>query len=39
MQEERWLARHNEVKTYIEENHHNQSKNAPEERGLYVIWI
>ena len=29
---ERWLAKHNEVKTYIEENHHNQSKNAPEEK-------
>ena len=33
-QETRWLARYNEVKTFIEKNHRNQSKFVPEERGL-----
>lgn len=30
-QDERWLARYNEVKTFIEVNKRNQSKYAPEE--------
>lgn len=30
-QEERWLARYNEVKTFIEREHRNPSKYAPEE--------
>ena len=31
-QEERWLARYNEVKTFIEINHRNPSKYYPEEK-------
>lgn len=31
-QDERWMARYNEVKTFIEENHRNPSKYAPEEK-------
>lgn len=33
-QEERWLTRYNEVKTFIEENHRNPSKYVDSERGL-----
>ena len=33
-QDERWLARYNEVKTFIEENHRNPSKYVDSERGL-----
>ena len=31
-QEERWQARYNEVKSFIEENHRNPSKYVAEER-------
>ena len=31
-QDERWLVRYNEVKTFIETNHRNPSKYAPEEK-------
>ncbi len=31
-QDERWLIRYNDVKTFIEPNHRNPSKYAPEER-------
>lgn len=31
-QDERWLARYNEVKTFIETNQRNPSKYNPEER-------
>ena len=31
-QGERWMARYHEVKTFIEENHRNPSKYAPEEK-------
>ena len=31
-QDERWLARYNEVKSIIEVNHRNPSKYAPEEK-------
>jgi hypothetical protein len=31
-QDERWLARYNEVKNFIEVNHQNPSKYAPEEK-------
>ena len=31
-QETRWLRRYNEVKSFIEENHRNPSKYAPEEK-------
>ena len=31
-QDERWLARYNEVKSFIEANHRNPSKYNPEEK-------
>ncbi len=31
-QDARWMMRYNEVKTFIEQNHRNPSKYAPEER-------
>ena len=31
-QDERWMMRYNEVKTFIEQNHRNPSKYAPEEK-------
>lgn len=31
-QDERWLARYNEVKAFIETNHRNPSKYYPEEK-------
>lgn len=31
-QEERWMTRYNEVVSFIETNHRNPSKYAPEER-------
>lgn len=31
-QDERWLARYNEVKSFIETNHRNPSKYYPEEK-------
>lgn len=34
-QEERWKARYDEVKTFIETNKRNPSKYAPEERNMY----
>ena len=33
-QDERWLVRYNEVKSFIEENHRNPSKYNPEEKLL-----
>ena len=38
-QDERWLAKYNEVKTFIEENHRNPSKHDAEERGKYLNWL
>lgn len=38
-QDEKWLAKYNEVKTFIEENHRNPSKHDAEERGLYLNWL
>ncbi len=38
-QDERWLAKYNEVKTFIETNHRNPSKYDDSERGLYCNWI
>ena len=34
-QEERWKARYDEVKTFVETNKRNPSKYAPEERNMY----
>ena len=33
-QEERWLTRYNEVVAFIEREHRNPSKYAPEERNM-----
>jgi len=38
-QDERWLAKYNEVKTFIETNHRNPSKYDAEERGKYCNWL
>ena len=38
-QEERWLAKYNGVKTFIETNHRNPSKHNDEERGRYLNWL
>lgn len=38
-QEERWLAKYNDVKTFIVKNHRNPSKYDDTERGLYCNWI
>ena len=38
-QDERWLAKYNEVKTFIETNHRNPSKHDPEERFNYYNWL
>ena len=38
-QDERWLAKFNEVKTFIETNHRNPSKHDPEERFKYYNWL
>ena len=38
-QDERWLAKYNEVKTFIEANHRNPSKYDAEERGKYYNWL
>ena len=39
IQDERWLAKYNEVKTFIETNHRNPSKHDPEERFKYYNWL
>jgi len=38
-QDERWMARYNEVMTFIETNKRNPSKHDEEERGKYLNWI
>ena len=38
-QDERWKARYNEVKTFIETNKRNPSKYDAEERGDYYTWL
>ncbi len=38
-QDERWLAKYNEVKSFIEINHRNPSKHDAEERGKYLNWL
>ena len=37
-QEERWMAKYEEVKRFVEDNKRNPSKYVPEERTL-VNWI
>lgn len=38
-QEEKWLAKFNEVMAFIETNHRNPSRYDDDERGLYVNWL
>ena len=38
-QNERWLARYNEVKNFIETNKRNPSRYDDTERGLYCNWL
>ena len=38
-QDEKWLAKYNEVKKFIEANKRNPSKHDDTERGLYCNWI
>lgn len=37
-QDERWIARYNEVVTFLEENHRNPSKHRIEEHN-YLNWL
>lgn len=38
-QDELWLKKYQDVKTFIESNHRNPSRYDPEERGKYCNWI
>lgn len=38
-QDERWLAKYNEVKAFIESNHRNPSKHDPEECYKFYNWL
>ena len=38
-QDERWLARYNEVLNFIQVNRRNPSRYDAEERGLYLNWL
>lgn len=38
-QDEKWNARYNEVKNFIETNKRNPSRYDPTERGLYCNWL
>lgn len=38
-QDERWLAKYNEVMDFIEKNKRNPSRYDDNERGLYCNWI
>lgn len=38
-QEERWIAKFNVVKNFIETNKRNPSKYDAEERGEYYTWL
>lgn len=38
-QDEKWLAKYNEVKSFIETNKRNPSKHSDEERGMYLNWM
>lgn len=38
-QDERWLERYTEVKSFIELNHRNPSRHNPEERFKYCNWL
>ena len=36
-QDEKWMLRYNEVKTFIEKNQRNPSKYYPEERNMHTF--
>ncbi len=38
-QDEKWIARYNEVVTFIETNKRNPSRYDDTERGLYFNWL
>ena len=38
-QDEQWLSKYNEIRSFIEANKRNPSKYIPEERGSYLNWI
>ena len=38
-QDEKWMEKYNEVKSFIETNHRNPSKHDPEERFKYYNWL
>ena len=38
-QDEKWIAKYNEVVTFIETNKRNPSKYDAEERGDYYTWL
>ena len=38
-QEERWIAKYNEVVDFIQTNHRNPSRYNPEERYKYYNWL
>lgn len=38
-QDEKWIARYNEVVTFIKTNKRNPSRYDPMERGLYCNWL
>ena len=38
-QDEKWIARYDEVVTFIETNKRNPSKYDAEERGEYYTWL
>ena len=38
-QDDRWLEKYNEVKTFLETNKRNPSRYDNNERGLYCNWI
>lgn len=38
-QDERWMARYNEIVAFIEREHRNPSKYYPEERGKFCNWL
>lgn len=38
-QDEKWIARYQELKNFIEKEHRNPSKYDETERGLYYNWL
>ena len=38
-QEDKWITKYNEVKTFIVSNKRNPSRYDPMERGLYLNWL